>query len=63
MTTMGPGDYMQADRYRYEGTTCFPRRFTTVRNSVLFGIKLENSSSSSSDYTAAYICPGKCTVV
>ena len=53
---MSEGDYMQADRIRYEGHMCSVRSFTSKR-SVLFG--MSKSENTTSNLRVGYICPSK----
>lgn len=48
------GDFVQANRDRYNKTMCTPEHFFGGKNTMLIGMAATNASSR---YTAAYICP------
>lgn len=62
--SMEPGNFMQANRDRYEGAMCTPRRYNIRNINILFGMKVENSTTSISNFTVGYICHSKllCTL-
>ena len=61
ISSMSNGDYMQADRIRYEGHMCTAHYFMTGRGSVLFG--MTKTSNQTSNYSVSYLCPSKSVCV
>lgn len=61
ISSMSNGDYMQADRIRYEGHMCTAHYFMTGRGSVLFG--MAKTSNQTSNYSVSYLCPSKSVCV